>query len=59
MKWLKLGNDIINLAHIALVEREGEKRVSVHLALPTGDNTGHVVKNYDFHTWETAFSRLD
>jgi hypothetical protein len=66
--WIKVGDDQINPAYIALVERGGGK-VAVHLALPQPDvaagityqmdgvppiATGHLTKYYNADEWDRA-----
>jgi hypothetical protein len=52
IKWIKIGDDLINPSYIALIQREGED-VIVHLALP-GPQQGHVVKRCSVAAWENA-----
>jgi hypothetical protein len=57
IKWIKIGDDFINPAYIALIQREGED-VIVHLAIP-GPHQGHVVKRCSVVAWENAAAGHD
>jgi hypothetical protein len=67
-KWIRVEKDLINPDYVALVEYHGDT-VTLHLALPEPAipdgigypieaspplGTGHVIKDYNLHVWESA-----